>query len=89
MKIKQHLVITDIERFNSGNYNTCFSLVGPGIVDSLLEYVDCGPVEVEVTVNKGKVIAQGVRRLEAQIISLQERRKALIDQDKVDPTDDT
>ena len=89
MKIKQHLVITDIERFNSGNDNTCFSLVGAGVVDSLPDYVDCGPVEVEVTVSKGKIIAQGVKRLEAQIINLQERRKALIDQERVDATDDT
>jgi len=47
MKIKQHLVITDPERFLRGDYDGCFSLYtgDPGITG----WIGCG--EITITVN--------------------------------------
>ncbi len=83
MRIKQHLHITDPERFLRGDYGVCFSLYGH-VVD-VDDWIYCGEIEVDINVNSGEVIQvvsdaidAETDKLNAMLVILERRKSELL-----------
>jgi hypothetical protein len=65
MKIKQHLVITNVEDFLRGDYSLCFNLYGsPSIPDG---WVYVSEIEIDVDVNMESAVGTAMEDLDRQI----------------------
>ena len=65
MKIKQHVVITDPNKLMKGNLN-CFNLF-ESECRHMTGWIDCGLVEIDVTVDMSLVLAEATDDINAKI----------------------
>ena len=70
MKIKQHVVISNPDKFLQGNYSNCFNLLDDRMTELMVResgWVDCGDIELDIDVSGEKITASILKALDAEI----------------------
>ena len=71
MKVKLNLMIRNPDEFLKGDYGNCFSLLQGDLVDVMTKsdfhYIDCGKIELDVTISGETVTAHVLKTLDDEI----------------------
>ena len=83
MKVKQHVYITDMNRFLAGDISTCIATYGYKVSKTIRpEYYYCGEVELEINIDKQEADSIAlevlkIRREEAKVALAQVEKELL------------
>jgi len=67
MKIKQTLLIAHPDAFLKGDYSVCFTLMDEYNEHLPQDWINCGPIEIDVNVDTGEVIQKVVSVMDREI----------------------